>query len=78
VKENSLAAQAAHGGDTGRSSKASDRNARLARGTFYQLDSLSRSPIRSLKPPSRSSVRYGDISSKFTRTTNGERFLKVA
>lgn len=77
VKENSLMGHAAQGSDTGRSSKASDRNSRLARGTFYQLSSNSKSPSRVQKPPSRSSVRYADISSKFTRTTNGERFLKV-
>lgn len=79
VKENSLVANGAQPGhETGRSSKASERNSRIARGTFYQLTGSSKSPSRTQKPPSRSSVRYADISSKFTRTSNGDRFLKVA
>ena len=59
--------------------KTASRYQNISRGTFYNYSINSKSPKRGAQnqEPPRTALKYNNISSKFTRTSNGERFLKV-
>lgn len=81
-KENKAIAQIAHiaeGSQVSRTAKNSSRVTSFQRGGFYQHTQHSKSPPKSRANfPSVPTYRFGnEITSKFTKTTTGEGFLRI-